>query len=65
MKAFKPTPVYLCKTSWDYSKKSEYDDISNTWKMTFQASEGKGRQFLKLLDDNSNDIEPSYIKGGP
>ena len=64
-KAFNPTPAYPCKTSWDYSKKSECDNISNTWKMTFQASDGKGRQFLDLLDNNSNDIKPSYIKGGP
>ena len=51
--------------SWNYSKKSECDDISNTWKITFQALDGKGRQFLNLLDNNSNDIELSYIKGGP
>ena len=63
-KAFNPTPAYLCKTSWDYSKKSECNNISNTWKITFQALDGKGRQFFDLLDDNSNDIEPSYIKGG-
>ena len=43
MKTFNPTPTYLCKMSWDYSKKSECNDISNTWKMTFQASDGKGR----------------------
>ena len=33
--------------------------------MTFQASDGKERQFLNLLDDNLNTIELSYIKGGP
>ena len=33
--------------------------------MTFQASDGKRKQFLNLLDDNSNDIEPSYVKDGP
>jgi len=32
--------------------------------MTFQASDLKGKQFLNLLDDNYNIIEPSYIKGG-
>ena len=64
-KVFNPTPAYLCKISWDYSKKSECNDISNTWKMTFQASDGKNRQFLDLLDNNSNNIEPSYIKRGP
>ena len=33
--------------------------------MTFQASDSKGNQFLDLLDDDYNPIEPSYIKGGP
>ena len=33
--------------------------------MTFQASDGKGNQFLDLLDDDLNIIEPSYIRGGP
>jgi len=33
--------------------------------MTFQASDGKGKQFLDLLDDDFNIIEPSYTKGGP
>ena len=33
--------------------------------MTFQASDGKGHHFLDLLDDELNDIKPSYVKGGP
>jgi len=34
--------------------------------MTFQALDGKGNQFLDLLDDsNSCVIEPSYAKGEP
>jgi len=32
--------------------------------MKFQASDGKGKHFLDLLDDNFNVIEPSYTKGG-
>ena len=32
--------------------------------MTFQASNHKGNQFLDLLDDDNNIIEPSYVKGG-
>ena len=31
----------------------------------FQASDGKGNQFLELLDDDFNTIELSYTKGGP
>ena len=33
--------------------------------MTFQASDGKGNQFLDLMDDNLETIEPSYTKGSP
>ena len=33
--------------------------------MTFQASDGKGKQFHDLVDDNLEIIELSYIKGGP
>ena len=32
--------------------------------MMFQASDFKGNQFLNLLDNNNNIIEPSYVKGG-
>ena len=32
--------------------------------MIFQASDGKERYFLDLVDDNCEDIEPSYTKGG-
>ena len=41
------------------------DNIINQWKMMFQASDGKGRQFLDLVDDNLNIIKPVYTKGGP
>jgi len=56
--------IYLCKNSWEFSKKSERADILNIWKMMFQASNLKGNEFLDLLDDNNNIIEPSYAKGG-
>ena len=63
-KLFHPTPTYPCKISWDYCKKMDSDDIINQWKMMFQASDGKGKQFLDLLDDDLNTIEPSYTKDG-
>ena len=31
--------------------------------MRFQASDSKGNNFLDLLDNNFNTIEPLYIKG--
>ena len=64
-KSFHPTPSYPCKISWDFCKKTNSDDIIKQWKMTFQASDGKGNHFLDLLDNDFNPIEPSYIKGGP
>ena len=63
-KTFNPTPLYPCKTSWDFSKKSEGNNILKVWKMMFQASNLKGNQFLDLLDNDNNIIEPSYVKGG-
>ena len=46
-------------------KKSKYDSILNNWKMTFQVSNAKGHNFMDLLDENSNPIEPYAAKGGP
>ena len=63
-KSFHLTPSYSCKISWDFCKKTNSNDIIKQWKMTFQASDGKGNHFLDLLDDDFNPIEPSYIKGG-
>ena len=64
-KSFLPTPSYPFKISWDYCKKINSDKSINLWKMMFQASDGKGNNFLDLLDNDYNSIEPSYIKGGP
>jgi len=61
-KAFNPLPVFPCKMSWDFSRKTECDNIINNWKMTFQASDLKGRQFLNLLDKDFNVIEQCYTK---
>ena len=63
-KTFNLVPLYSCKNSWDFSKKCESDDILNIWKMMFQASNFKGNQFLDLLDNDNNIIEPTYIKDG-
>ena len=63
-KSFHLTPSYPCKISWNFCKKTDSDDIIKQWKMTFQASDGKGNHFLDLLDDDFNPIEPLYIKGG-
>ena len=63
-KSFHLAPLYPSKISWDYCKKIDSDNIINQWKMTFQASDGKGNNFLDLLDDDFNPIKPSYTKGG-
>jgi len=58
-------PILPSKISWDYCKKFNSDNNIKLWKMTFQALDGKGRQFLDLVDNNLETIEPSYIKGDP
>ena len=62
-KALNPFPLFPCKTSWDFSKKRKCDNILNVWKMTFQASNLKGKQFLNLLNNNNIIIKPFYTKG--
>ena len=62
-KMFNLVSLYPSRNLWDFSKKCESDDILNVWKMTFQASNFKGNQFLNLVDNNYNIIELTYIKG--
>ena len=38
-------------------------NIINTWKMTFQALDLKGRNFLELVDNDNKLLEPTYCKG--
>ena len=64
-KAFSVTPSYPTKLSWDFCKKSNCDKLNKLWKITFQASDGKGNHFLELLDDDLNAIELSYARGEP
>jgi len=64
MKSFNLIPLFSSKSSWDFSKKNECDDLVNRWKMTFQALDMKDKYFLDLVDNDNNIIEPSYIKGG-
>ena len=63
-KSFNFLAMFPCKSSWDFNRKCECDEIINKWKMTFQASDAKGWHFLELLDDNLKPIELSYAKGG-
>ena len=63
-KLFNLIPLLLNKYSWDFSKKLESNNILNTWKMTFQASDLKGRNFLELVNSNNIPLEPTYCKGG-
>jgi len=61
-KSFNPSSLFPYKSSWDYSQKKEYDELFNTWKITFQASDLKEQHFLDLYDNDNNSIKPSYIK---
>jgi len=58
-------PSFPCKSSWNFCKKSECKLILSQWKMTFQVSDSRGRNFHNLLSDDLYPIEPSYSKGGP
>ena len=61
---FKLDPIYPCKMLQDYSKKKESDDYISNWQTTFYMMKLKGRQFLNLMDNNFENIVPTYIKGG-
>ena len=63
-KSFSVILSYLAKISWDFCKKSDCNESIKLWKMTFQASDGKGKHFLDLLDDDLNIIKLSYARGG-
>ena len=58
-KSFNSFPHFSCKSLWDFGRKTKYD---NMWKMIFQSSDLKGRQFFKLCNINNNPIKPSYTK---
>jgi len=62
-KSFYLVPLLPNKYSWDFSKKVESNDIINKWKMMFQVSDLKGRNFLDLVNSNNNILELSYCKG--
>ena len=64
-KEFNLIPLIPCKTSWDFDKKNECNNIIKDWHMTFQTFDFKGKHFLNLLDDELLPIEPLYTKGGP
>jgi len=43
-------PIFSYKTSWDFTKKEECDNIIKNWQISFQASDLKRKHFLNLLD---------------
>jgi len=55
---------FLCKSSWNFSKKHFCDNIVLQWKTLFQTSDLKERNFLKLLDSDSQPLVPLNIRGG-
>ena len=61
---FNISPIFSCKLSWDFSRKTECKSILNFWRITFQASDDREHHFLDLLDENSNPLKPSTANGG-
>ena len=59
---YQQNPSFPWITLWNFSKKRECNDIINEWEMIFQTSDGKGRNFLDLVDDENNPLELSYSK---
>ena len=53
-KSFDSVPIFPYKSSWDCCKKQNSDAILSQWRMSFQVSELKGKNFLELLDNNLN-----------
>ena len=64
-KKFNLIPISPSKSSWDFNKKEECDNIIKNWQITFQASDFKENHFLDLLNNDLCNIKPTYIKGGP
>ena len=65
IKSFNLAPLLPNKFFWDFSKKLESDNIINSWKMSFQVSDLKERNFLELVNSDNITLEPTYCKGGP
>jgi len=59
-KKFDLIPLYPSKTSWDFNKKEECDNIIEEWRTAFKTLDLKGKNFLNLLNNDLSDIEPSY-----
>ena len=64
-KSFNSVPIFSYKSSWDYCKKQECDTVLSQWKMSFQMSDIKGKNFLELLDSDLKPIKLLAIKGSP
>ena len=58
-------PSFPCKSSWDFCKECNNESVLSSWKMSFQASDYKGRQFLELLDSDLNPLKPSTKNSSP
>ena len=64
IKQLKTDPIFLCKSSWYFSKKEEYDTILKNWQINFQALDYKGKNFLNLNNNDNLPTRPTYSKGG-
>ena len=64
-KSFDSISFFPWKSSWDFCNKRESDLAILQWRMFFQAADSRGKNFLDLLDDDLNPIEPSNVKGSP
>ena len=61
-KKFDFVSLYPSKSSWNFSKEKECNNIIKEWHMTFKSSDLKRKNFLYLLNNNLSEIRPFYIK---
>ena len=64
-KSFDLSPNFSCKSFWDFCKKHDYDSILSQQRISFQVLDNKGKNFLKLLNNEFNPLKPLTIKGSP
>jgi len=62
-KSFDLSLSFPCKLSWDFCKEHDCNSILSQWRMFFQVSDNKEKNFLKLLDNELNPLELLTIKG--
>ena len=65
IKKFDLIPLYSSKTSWDFNKKEECDNIIKEWHLDSKLSNLKKKNFLELLSNDLSEIKLLYKNRRP